>query len=136
MAINTHSVRIQADAASPLSVPLTANFFFLERTCQVYRNECLADGSGTVYVTVGTAGANLEAGQISSLARLHALLELIFIPAPDRRLRPCVELQCCAHGTMGLHSCLCNRRKHNCAGLLPVVKFHTDCCTLTCLIAR
>eukprot|EP00042_Codosiga_hollandica_P051427 m.631135 g.631135 ORF g.631135 m.631135 type:complete len:480 (-) comp58283_c0_seq22:2372-3811(-) len=44
------------------------NLFFdghqhsFERTCQVYRNDCLADGTGTVFVTIGTAGASLESG--------------------------------------------------------------------------
>ena len=64
-----------------------------ERSCQVYRNECLSDGTGTVYVTVGTAGANLEAGGFSdqlgnwSIAhteqfgytRVHANLETLTV---------------------------------------------------------
>ena len=37
-----------------------------ERTCQVYRNECLADGTGTVHIVVGTAGAGLESGGFSN----------------------------------------------------------------------
>ena len=38
----------------------------LERSCQVFQNVCRSDGTGTVYVTVGTAGAALEAGGFSN----------------------------------------------------------------------
>ena len=37
-----------------------------ERSCQVYRNECRSDGTGTVHVVVGTAGAGLEVQGFSS----------------------------------------------------------------------
>ena len=31
-----------------------------ERSCQVYKNECTTDGTGTVHSVVGSAGASLE----------------------------------------------------------------------------
>ena len=49
-----HSYGVLRDGRSPLAHRTS------ERTCQVYQQECRSDGTGTVYLTVGTAGNPLE----------------------------------------------------------------------------
>jgi hypothetical protein len=41
----------------------------------VYRNECRSDGTGTVHVVIGTAGAGLEAGGFSNQFGNYSLVQ-------------------------------------------------------------
>jgi len=65
------SIQMRAEV-EPLLYQYGVNLYFdghqhsFERSCNVYRNVCLSDGTGTVFVTVGTAGASLEAGGFSN----------------------------------------------------------------------
>ncbi len=78
-----------------------------ERSCQVFRNECLADGTGTVFVTVGTAGANLEAGWN---------LQDDCFSAHRRLFKRTWQLVCGTHRAVRIQSRDCHRELHECSG--------------------
>ena len=42
----------------------------------VYRNECRSDGTGTVHIVIGTAGAGLETGGFSTQLGNFSLVQL------------------------------------------------------------
>eukprot|EP00042_Codosiga_hollandica_P031311 m.189441 g.189441 ORF g.189441 m.189441 type:complete len:738 (-) comp53605_c0_seq1:112-2325(-) len=47
-----------------------------ERSCQVYQSQCRSDGTGTVHIIVGTAGAGLETGGFSPALGDWSLVQL------------------------------------------------------------
>ncbi len=47
-----------------------------ERSCQVFNSTCTNDGTGTVHIIIGTAGAGLETGGFSPMLGDWSLVQL------------------------------------------------------------